>query len=446
MSPSRPPAVGLFHGLFSRGAAAEAVSEGAMAQAMVDVELALIRALVRAGLAPAAALDDLEVSLDPADLAALGRSAGEHGTPVPALVQAMRERLGDDAAAVLHRGATSQDIVDTALMLVARRALGPVLEDFAAAADRCAELAEIHRDTVQIGRTLLQQAVPLPFGLVAAGWLVDLDAARSELSSLRATGLAVQLGGAVGTLAPLGDRGVEVVADVAAQLSLADPELPWHTNRFRPVRLAAAVGLATGVLAKIARDVTLYAQTEVSEVAAGDGGSSTMPHKRNPVDAIAVLACAQRIPGLVATLLGAMTQEYQRAAGAWQAESETLLDLLRLAGSAAAAARAMLDGLEVDPLLMRANLELTSGLVMSESVAAALGDVLGRARAQDLLREAAAEAARSDRPLRDVLLELPDITGALDPAALDRALDPARYLGVAGAWIDRALAGHREIP
>jgi 3-carboxy-cis,cis-muconate cycloisomerase len=170
-----------------------------------------------------------------------------------------------------------------------------------------------------------------------------------------------------------------------------------------------------------------------------------MPHKRNPVDAIAVVACAERVPGLVATMLSAMSQEHQRAAGAWQAEWETLLDLLRLAGSAAAAARVMLDELEVDPARMRANLELTNGLVMSESVAAALGDVLGRARAQELLEQAATEAVRSDRPLRDVLGELPDVTGALDPADLDRALDPAGYLGVAGAWIDRALARHREI-
>jgi 3-carboxy-cis,cis-muconate cycloisomerase len=413
---------------------------------MVDVELALVRALVGAELAPASALKDLGTDLDPLDLAALGRSTGEHGTPVPGLVKALRERLGDGPAAdVLHRGATSQDIVDTALMLVARRALEPILDDLAVAADRCAELAERHRDTVQIGRTLLQQAVPLTFGLVAAGWLVDLDVARAELASVRATGLAVQLGGAVGTLAPLGDRGVEVVAAVAAQLKLAEPDLPWHTNRTRPARLASALGLAAGVLATIARDVTLYAQTEVGEVVAGAGGSSTMPHKRNPVDAVAVVACAQRIPALVATMLGAMSQEYQRAAGAWQAEWETLLELLRLTGSAADAAHAMLAGLEVDPQRMRANLELTNGLVMGESVAGVLGESLGRARAQELLAEASRRAVSGGRSLREELRDVPEVRDALGEDELDRALDPASYLGVTSQLIDRALARHREV-
>ncbi len=450
MSDSRAAASGVFSGFFARGPVAEVVSDEALVKAMVDVELALVRALVSAGLAPFDALDGLR-SLDASavNLAWLGESTAAKGTPVPALVSAMRERLGDGPGArVLHRGATSQDVVDTALMLVAKTALGLLLEDLRFAANRCAGLAERHRNTVQVGRTLLQQAVPLTFGLVAASWLSALDAARAELTAIRATGLAVQLGGAVGTLAPLGDRGLEVAADVARQLDLAQTDLAWHTDRIRPARLASSLGVCTGAMAKVARDIALMAQTEVGEVseggAAGRGGSSTMPHKRNPVGAVAVLACAQRVPGLVSTILAGMDQEYQRAAGAWQAEPATMLELLRLTGSAASALRELLTGLQINSERMRANLELTHGLVMSESVASTLAGAVGRPRAQELVERAAAQAVASGRDLRDVLLESPDVTGVLDVADLDQALAPQSYLGVSGELIDRALARHRE--
>jgi 3-carboxy-cis,cis-muconate cycloisomerase len=451
MSDSRSTPPGLFSGLFARGPVAAAVADRAVVQAMVDVELALVRALVRAGLAPAGAAAGLDVVADAGslDVAALGRSTGAKGTPVPELVGALRERLGDHpAAAVVHRGATSQDIVDTALMLVADRALGPLLDDLGSSAERCAELAERHRATLQVGRTLLQHAVPSTFGLVAAGWMTSLDAARTDLASIRADVLAVQLGGAVGTLAAFGERGLEVVADVAAQLGLSVPELTWHADRTRPARLAAALGVAAGAMAKIARDVVLLTQTEVREVSEGGpdgyGGSSTMPHKRNPVGAVAVLACAQRTPGLVGTLLSAMGQEHQRAAGGWQAEWETLLELLRLTGSAADALRELLGALQVDAGQMRANLELTGGLAMSESVAAALAGSIGRPRAQQLLEDAARRAAGERRRLREILLEMPEVTDALDPGQLERSLDPASYLGSTDALIDRALARHRD--
>lgn len=451
MSPSRPPAAGVFSGLFARGAAAQAVSDKAFVAAMAEVEAALVRALVGAGLAPFEALEELSaLDAGAVDVGALGDSVAAKGTPVPALVAELRKQLGEGpAAAVLHRGATSQDVVDTALMLVAQRALNPLLADLAGASERCAELAERHRDTVQIGRTLLQQAVPLTFGLTAASWLSGLDAVRAELVSVRSEALAVQLGGAVGTLAPLGERGLDVVAAVARELGLAEPPLPWHTDRVRPARLASALGIAAGAMAKPARDVVLLAQTEVGELqegaGAGRGGSSTMPHKRNPVGAVAVLACADRVPGLVATMLAVMSQEYQRGAGGWQAEWETLRELLRLTGSAAAALRELLGGLEVDAERMRANLELTHGLVMSESVAAALGDALGRPRAQELLEEATRRAAAADRSLADELRAVPEVRDALDDGELGRALDPASYLGVTSQLIDRALARHREI-
>ena len=450
MADPSPPS-GLFSGLFARGPVAAQVSDEALLQAMVDVELALVRALVGAGVAPVEAERDLDAVADAGalDLAALGRSTAEKGTPVPALVGALRDRLGDSpAATVLHSGATSQDIVDTAIMLVARRALEPLLSDLAGASELCAGLAAAHRSSLQAGRTLLQQAVPLTFGLKAAGWMTALDESWGELDRVRTRELAVQLGGAVGTLSSLGKHGLEVASSLAAQLELVEPQVPWHTIRVRPARLASALGIALGAMAKVARDAVLLAQTEVDELSEGGGdgrgGSSTMPHKRNPVGAVAVLACAERGPGLVATILGAMGQEHERAAGAWQAEWEPLLELLRLTGSAAAALRDVLAGLKVHADRMRANLDLTHGLLMSESVAVALAESLGRPRAQELVEAAARRAAREQRELRHVLLDMPEVTGAMGPDEFDRALAPENYLGATSQLIDRALAAHRD--
>jgi 3-carboxy-cis,cis-muconate cycloisomerase len=422
----------------------------AFVQAMLDVELALSSALVRCGLAPSEAASELAPACDASafDLDELARSTAEKGTPVPGLLSALRERVGDVAAAHLHRGATSQDIVDTAIMLLARRALAPIIDELGAAADACAALAERHRASLSVGRTLLQQALPLTFGLKVAQWLSGLDGARGELVDVRERVLAVQLGGAVGTLAALGDRGLDVAADVAAQLELSAPALPWHTIRLRPARLASALGTALGVMAKIARDVVLLAQTEVGEVAEGAapgrGGSSTMPHKRNPVGAVTVLACAQRGPGLVATVLSAMAQEHERAAGAWQSEWGTLTELLSLSAGAAGALSELLGGLDVDVERMRANLDTIGELVMTESVATALGERFGRGAAQQLVQDAATRAVADGRGLLEVLLENPDVEDALGPAGIDRALDPSRYLGVTGELIDRALAAHRD--
>jgi 3-carboxy-cis,cis-muconate cycloisomerase len=293
----------------------------------------------------------------------------------------------------------------------------------------------------------LQQALPVTFGLKAAEWLIAIDGARDDLAAVRDRELALQFGGAVGTLASLGDRGLVVARHVSERLGMPVPELPWHTVRLRPVRLACALGTALGVTGKIGRDVVLLAQTEVAEVAEGGGegrgGSSTMPHKRNPVGAIGLVACAQRAPGLVATMLSAMVQEHERAAGAWQAEWETLLELLRLTGSAAAMVRELLAGLEVDVGKMRANMYFTRGLVMGESVAAALAPAVGRADAQKLVERAGRESVEQDRSLREILLELPPVVDVLGEDGLDAALDPAGYLGVTAQLIDRALAAHR---
>jgi 3-carboxy-cis,cis-muconate cycloisomerase len=257
----------------------------------------------------------------------------------------------------------------------------------------------------------------------------------------------VQLGGAVGTLASLGNDGVRALGEVARLLELAEPPLPWHTVRTRPARLACALGQAAGAMGKIALDVSLLAQTEVGEAVEGGGegrgGSSTLPHKRNPVGAVAVSACATRVPGLVATILAAMPQEHERAAGAWQAESETLSDLLRLTGSAAAALRELLEGLEPDPERMRANLDITDGLLMTESVVTALTPSLGRSKAQELVEEAARQALDRGRPVREVLVHVSEVIDSIGEDGLDAALAPESYLGAAAELVDRALAAHR---
>jgi 3-carboxy-cis,cis-muconate cycloisomerase len=350
------------------------------------------------------------------------------GNPAAPLVGALRARVGEPAAADVHRGATSQDVVDSAAMLVARRALVPLREDLAAATDAAARLADEHRATVMAGRTLLQQAVPISFGLKAAGWLVGLDEAAQRLDAVRDTRLAAQLGGAAGTLAAMGDAGVDVLSRFARELGLAEPVMPWHTSRTRVAELAAALGECCGAAAKVAGDVVLLAQTEVGEVREGGaddrGGSSAMPHKRNPVAAISARAAAHQAPGLVANLLSAMEHEHERAAGAWHAEWSPLRELLRATGSAAAWLRDCLDRLEVDGARMRANLD---DAVLAERVAAAIGgrDAAGR------VRDALAAGA-----LADVARE------HLSEEEAERLLDPATYLGATDQLIDRALSAH----
>jgi 3-carboxy-cis,cis-muconate cycloisomerase len=407
--------------------------------AMLDVERALARAQARAGLVPPEAADAVAAACRPQlyDAAALGRQARDAANPVVPLVKALTAQVPRHAAAYVHFGATSQDVLDTAAMLVTRRALEPVQQELAAAADACAALAEAHRDTILAARTLLQHALPTTFGLKCAGWLVALDEARAGLAAVP---LAVQLGGAAGTLAAFGPSGPTVVRLLAQELDLPEPTLPWHTDRVRIGQLAGALGVAAGVLGKVALDVVLLAQTEVAEVAepadGGRGGSSAMPHKRNPVGAVRVLAGTRRVPALVATLLAAMAQEHERAAGAWQAEWETLTEALRLVGGAAATTRELLSGLQVDAGRMRRNLAASGDALMSESVAARLAPDLGRAEAQELVRAALAEG----RPLRSLL----EAHTTLNAEQMAAALDPAAYLGAAAELVDRALSAHRS--
>jgi 3-carboxy-cis,cis-muconate cycloisomerase len=426
------------------------VSDRAWVQAMLDVEAALARAESRVGLIPATAADAIasHCRVDEFDVAQLGRAAVRSGNPVIPLVNALRAAVSKDAAPYVHRGATSQDIIDTAMMLIARRGLGLIIADLERAAAEAATLADRHRATVMAGRTLLQQALPTTFGLKAAGWLVAIVEARSELARVAQTRPAVQFGGAAGTVAALADRGLDVAREVSVELTLVEPTLPWHTARARVVEIASALGVAAGVAGKVAFDVVLLAQTEVGEVAeravAGRGGSSALPQKQNPVDAIEILTAVRGISAQVAVLQSSMVQEHERAAGAWQAEWPAFAETLRLAGGAVSRLASLLAGLQVDPERMRRNLDLTGGRIMAEHVAILLGERIDPVMARALVDAAVSTSTATGRPFKDLLAEDATIAAHLKPEELAAALEPSGYLGVADKLVDRALAAYRE--
>jgi 3-carboxy-cis,cis-muconate cycloisomerase len=440
---------GLFDQVLARGRVRAEVDDHAWLRAMLDVEAALARAEARAGLISAGDAEAIgrACRAEDFDIAAIGSAAADGGNPVIPLVRALTGSVEGPAAGQVHRGATSQDVSDTAAMLVARRALGPLLEDVVAASEAAATLAATHRGTVMAGRTLLQHAVPTTFGQKAAVWTSGLDASAARLDEVRRTRLAVQLGGAAGTLASLGTDGPAVLTAFAAELELAEPTLPWHTERTRIADLAGALGSVAGAVGKPAVDVVLLAQTEVGEVregVAGRGGSSTLPHKRNPIAAVLARAGADQAPGLVATLLAGMGQEHERAAGAWHAEWRPLSDLLRSVGSAAAWLRDCLEHVEVDAGRMRANLDMTGGLLLAERVTTELTPALGRMAANDLVESAAAEAV-GGRSFAEALADRSEVAQHLSRDEIASLLDPTGYLGSAEAFTDRALAEHRRL-
>ncbi|HEY5873005.1 MAG TPA: 3-carboxy-cis,cis-muconate cycloisomerase [Gaiellaceae bacterium] len=425
-----------FSAIFVSDELQDAVSDRAWLQGMLDAERALANAGAATGLVTADAAARIGAACraelyDPRELAQEGRAVGNPAEP---LVRALREAVGDTAADWVHYGATSQDVVDTAAMLVSRRAVVLVLAELDRLADACADLARTHRSTPIAARTLLQQAVPTTFGLKAAGWLIAMLEARRLLVVVRDERLAAQLGGAAGTLAPLGDRALDVVRHYAEELELVEPVVPWHANRIRVAELAAALDIAAGAAAKIGRDIVLLAQTEVGEVSEGaGGGSSTMPQKRNPVRATLAVACARLAHAHAGVLLAELDHEHERAVGGWHAEWEALSGALAFAGGAVTAAADAVSGLVVDSGRMRVNLEAGAGLVVAERISFALSDRLGRPRAHGVV----AEAARAPS-FREALLA--DERVALSDAEVDELLDPASYLGSAEALVDRALA------
>ena len=447
----------LFRPIFVPDKFREAVSGRTWLGAMLEAEGALAVALARAGVIPPEAADAIascckkgrDTSLF--DPEALGRKGRAQGNPVPPLVRVLTEvvsEVSDEAARHVHKGATSQDIVDTAAMLLTKRALDLILTETDAIAAALAGLAEAYRDTPISGRTLLQQALPTTFGLKAAGWLVSVLEARRRLLEVRAKGLAVQLGGAAGTLASLGDSGTEVLEEFARELDLEEPAVPWHTDRSRIAQIGGALSLLSGVLGKISLDIILMAQSEVGEVSepagAGRGGSSTLPHKRNPILAVRAAACSRWVQDLARTLESAMVGEHERAVGAWHSEWEPLSDALALTGGAAAAIREATEGLEVHTENMRENLETTGGLLLAERVTTIVAEHFGRLKAHDLVEAASKRTLESEKSLSEELVAEPVLKEVVSAEDIDAALDPGGYLGSAGAFVDRALEVYRK--
>ena len=439
----------LFDKLFRYEAIDRIFSDREYLQSLLDFEAALARAEAKAGVIPSADAQIIAAAchaeqFDFEELATQAALSGNVAIPLVKHLTALVATQNKDSARFVHWGATSQDAMDTAVMLQLRRALEVVDQDLARLAGTLASLADKYRATPVAARTWMQQALPTTFGFIVAGWLDAVLRHRSRLSELRARNLALQFGGAVGTLAALSGRGPVVARALSEELQLPLPPIPWHTHRDRIVEIAAALALCTGTLGKIARDISLHAQTEIAELAEpasdGRGGSSTMPHKRNPVTCAAVLAAAQRMPGLVSTMLSSMVQEQQRALGAWQAEWETLPEIVCLSGGALHHLAEMLAGLHVDEQRMRRNLDATHGLIFAEAVTMALGNRLGKTPAHLLVESACKTARAGNRHLKDVLREDPGLHGHLSPEDLEGLFDVRNYLGSAEEFVRRVLA------
>ena len=425
-----------------------ATSERAWVAAMLQFEAALAAAAGELGLIPKEAVEAISVKcgVDDYDIAQLGEEARRYANPAAPLVEALRSKVDKQAAQFVHLGATSQDVVDTAMMLIAQKGLVLVLEDLDRGAVAAARLAKEHRSTLMPARTLMQQALPTSFGLRAAGWLTSIDEARAEVERVRYKRVALQFGGAAGTLASLTNRGLELRARLAELLGLPDTAIPWHTSRARVVEIGNALGVASGVAGKVALDIVLMSQTEVGEVseraAEGKGGSSTLPQKRNPVESVAILAAARGVNAQVGLLQQAMVQEHERAAGAWQAEWPALSETFRLAGGAVSRLADVLSNLHVDAARMRRNLDATGGLVMAESVVTALSQKIGAVEARRLVERLVKAGGPSGKSFDQMLKDDREIAGKLDGGALDAALDPRNYLGASEQLIDRALESY----
>ena len=431
---------------------AEIFSESRHIQCMLDFEAALARALVTAKIAPAKASTAIKLECEARlyDISRMVEAASGAGNLAIPLVKELTDKVAHknaEAARFVHWGATSQDVVDSSLVLQLRRALDILGRGLDRLVQALRQLIQRHKSTVVAGRTWLQQAPPVTLGLKTAGWLDAVGRHRERLRSTRERALVLQFGGAVGTLAALGDRGPAVAAALAGELNLALPDIPWHTHRDRIGEVAATLGLLTGSLGKIARDISLMSQTEVAELAEpaapGRGGSSTMPHKKNPVACAAVLAAAIRVPALVSTMLTAMVQEHERGLGGWQAEWQTLPQICMLTAGALDQLTYVLEGLRIAPGSMTHNLEITRGLIFSEAVAFALGKHVGKSRAHELVERACRRAVAESKHLRETLIEDAEIRAHINRKNLDLLFDPKTYLGSAGAMIDRVLKRNR---
>jgi 3-carboxy-cis,cis-muconate cycloisomerase len=422
-------------------------------QNMLDFEAALARAEAATGVIPASAADAIgkACKAEAFDLAGLAEAATRSGNLAIPLVKALTAAVAGadaEAARYVHWGATSQDVIDSAAMLTMRAAIEALLSDINRAIAGFAKLAGKHRDTPMVARTWLQHALPMPFGLKLAEYAAALHRSRKRLLRLRNEGLALQFGGAAGTLAALGDNGLMVAEQLAQELQLPLPEAPWHSHRDRIAEAASVLAIVAGTCGKIARDVQLMMQTDVAEAfepsGEGRGGSSTMPHKRNPVAAATALAAATMAPNLAATIFAAQVQDHERSAGPWHAEWPTLPTLLLVTSGALAAIVDIAEGLEVDAVRMRANLDATGGLIMAEAVTFALAEKIGKSEAHHLMEVASKKAVAGKKHLRDVLAKDPKVSAHLSADKLTKLFEPMAYQGASQALIDRLLASLDE--
>nr|WP_283956769.1 3-carboxy-cis,cis-muconate cycloisomerase [Pseudomonas oleovorans] len=443
----------LFDAYFTAPAMRAIFCDAGRVQGMLDFEAALARAEARVGLIPAEAVAPIEAACKAElyDYPALAQAIATAGNSAIPLVKALGKRIAasnPEAERYVHLGATSQDAMDSGLVLQLRAAIGLLESDLAKLAAALAAQAERHIDTPLAGRTWLQQATPVTLGMKLAGVLGAITRHRQRLSELKPRLLSLQFGGASGSLAALGDAGWSVSGALAQELELTLPEQPWHTQRDRLVEFASLLGMIAGSLGKLGRDLSLLMQTEAGEVfepsAPGKGGSSTMPHKRNPVSAAVLIGAATRAPGLVATMFSAMPQEHERSLGLWHAEWDTLPELCCLVSGALQQALLVVPGLEVDAARMRANLELTQGLVLAEAVSIALAQKIGRDAAHHLIEQCCKQAVREGAHLRTVLGANAEVSAQLSADELDRLLDAAHYLGQARRWVERAVAEHTQ--
>ena len=438
----------LFDALFSYEALEGTLSDEARVRALLRFEAALASAEARAGVIPESSARKIadHCRTFKFDVDVIAKQVALAGNIAIPLVKALTESLAQqdkDAARFVHWGATSQDAIDTGFLLQTREVLDLSEKDLACLTGLLATLAEEHRTTPIVARTWMQQAAPSTFGVVVAGWLDAILRHRIRLAEIRPRILTLQFGGAVGTLAALRERGQSVAKHLASELQLSLPSIPWHTHRDRFVELATYLGLLTGTLGKVGRDISLLSQTEVGELrepaAEGRGGSSTMPNKRNPVTSAVLIAAATRAPGLVSTMLAAMPQEYQRGLGGWQAEWETLPELLRISAGALHHLVEMVPGLEVDRQHMRENIASSKGLIFAEAVSVALADRIGKIPAHMLVEAASEKALAAKRPLKEVLLEEPNLRGQLTAADLEGLFAVRNYVGSADEFVRTVL-------
>ncbi|MGH9355381.1 MAG: 3-carboxy-cis,cis-muconate cycloisomerase [Terriglobia bacterium] len=437
----------VFRDIFSTGAMRGIFSDENRIQKYLDVEAALARVQARLGIIPAEAAEEIQRQsrLEKFDMAKIEQRTALVGYPVLPVVEELVDLCSGDLGQWAHWGATTQDITDTATVLQVREALSIIDDDLNAICESLAGLAQRYRDTPMAGRSNLQQAVPVTFGFKIAVLLAAFRRHRARLAQLRPRVLVGQFGGAAGTLASLGTRGLEVQSALMRELGLGQPEIAWHTARDGFAEAACFLGLVTGTLGKVATDVKLMMQTEVSEVMEpfepGRGSSSTMPQKRNPISCNFILACASVVRQNVAALLEAMVADHERSTGPWEIEWIALPEVFLLTGGALCHARRMLAGLHVDPARMRANLEVTGGLIASEAVMMALAPYLGRERAHDLVYEICRRSVETQTPLIELLCQSPEISRHVDRAALSKLADPANYLGLSAKMVDRVLSG-----